>query len=85
MSNITNMDNLPKLKITGRYHRDFNISIDCTRLEKVIDAKVQFQSPFNIVTVRMYADVEIETDAKVNQEMFTFINKEKYKLVKVKE
>ena len=78
------LSELQKVKISGEYHKDFKITVDGKELTNIIDVDVKLGEPHEI-TVRMFADVEIDTEALVIKKMFAVVDGKKYKLQEVEE
>jgi len=71
-----------KVKISGRWYNDFEVFVDGNRLNNIVDVDIKFGNP-HLVTVSMYADVEIEIEADVTKKPFVFIHGKKYELKEV--
>jgi len=71
-----------KVKISGRWYNDFEVFVDGNRLNNIVDVDMKFGSP-HLVTVSMYADVEIDIEADVTKTPFVFIEGKKYELREV--
>ena len=71
-----------KVKISGRWYNDFEVFVDGNRLNNIVGVDIKFGNP-HLVTVSMYADVEIDIEADVNKKPFVFIEGKKYELKEV--